>query len=126
MFLVCIGLIVALIVIFLIGRRFVTLDKVTMPKKDCGTCDGNNERCMNDCMLEASVKDIEYYDDEELDRYRGRKSSSYSDDEAEEFREVMITMREEEVAGWQRSLTLRGVSVPDQIKDEMMIIIGGM
>ena len=126
MFLVCIGLIVALIVIFLIGRRFVTLDKVIMPKKDCGTCDGNNERCMHDCILEASVKDIEYYDDEELDRYRGRQSSSYSDDEAEEFREVMITMREEEVAGWQRSLTLRGVSVPDQIKDEMMIIIGGM
>lgn len=120
------AVIVALIVMFVIGRRFVTLDKVIVPKKDCGTCDGNYERCMNDCMLEASVKDIEYYDDEELDRFRGRESSAYSDEEADEFRQVMMTMREDEVDGWQRSLTLRGVSVPDQIKDEMMIIIGGM
>lgn len=123
---VCLAVFVVLVIILVIGRRFAAHDGVIMPQKDCGTCDGDNARCMNECMLEASVKDIEYYGDEELDCYRGRASSDYSDDEAEEFREVMMTMREDEVEGWQRSLTLRGVNVPDQIKDEMMIIIGGM
>lgn len=91
---------------------------------DCSTCTGDNEKCEQECMLEAAVKEIEYYDDEELDSFAGKASDHYSDEEAETFRDVLYTMRQEEVAGWCRSLTLRGISLPDQIKDEVVMLIG--
>ena len=88
----------------------------------CSTCNGSNDKCEQDCMMEAATKDIEYYDDEELDRFRGRSSDSYGDDEVEQFSEVLYTMRQDEVAGWCRSLTLRGISLPDQLKDEVFML----
>jgi hypothetical protein len=33
-------------------------------------------------------------------------------------------MREDEVAGWVRSLQLRQVELPDELKDEVFLIIG--
>lgn len=94
-------------------------------KGDCSSCDGSDRRCMNDCMLEAAVTAPEYYDDEELDAYAGRRPDDYTDEEAEQFREVMLTMQQYEVAGWCRSLNRRGIAPPDQIKDEMMLLMGG-
>lgn len=89
----------------------------------CATCDGNNAKCEQECMMEAAIKEIEYFDDEELDAYKGRAADSYTDDEAEEFREVLYTMRPEEVKDWNRSLILRGVNLPNQLKDEVIMMI---
>ena len=76
-------------------------------------------------MMEAAVRDIEYFDDEELDAFRGRAADDYTDDEAEQFREVLYSMRQNEVAGWNRSLILREINVPNQIRDELIMLIGG-
>ena len=90
----------------------------------CDTCDGTDTRCKQVCMMEASVKPIEYFEDEELDSFAGRRSDGYTDEEAEQFEEVLTTLRPEEVAAWNRSLILRGISVPDQIKDELLMLLG--
>ena len=74
-------------------------------------------------MMEAAVKDIVYFDDEELDAFAGRRSDNYSDEEAEQFAEVLYTMRPDEVPEWNRSLILRGINIPDQIKDEFLMLI---
>ena len=74
-------------------------------------------------MLEAAVRDVEYYDDEELDKYRGRDSADYTDNEAEEFAEVFYTMRPSDVQGWNRSLILRQINLPNQLKDEVIMVI---
>ncbi|MBQ8520369.1 MAG: phospholipase [Bacteroides sp.] len=87
-------------------------------------CCGQHEVCEKDSLLAAVSKRIEYYDDEELDRFRGRASDDYTDEEVEEFREVMFTCKDEEVAGWCRSLQLRGIELPDELKDELFLIIG--
>ena len=91
----------------------------------CATCNGEDERCEQECMLEAAVKAIEYYDDEELDQYRGRPSDGYTDSEAEEFADVLYTMKPEEVKGWNRSLILRQINLPNQLKDEVIMMIKG-
>ena len=88
------------------------------------TCCGQHEVCEKESLLAAVGKEIEYYNDEELDSYRGRSSDDYTEDEAEEFREVLYTMKETEVAGWVRSLQLRAVELPDQVKDEVFLIVG--
>lgn len=87
-------------------------------------CCGQHEVCEKESLLAALSKQIEYYNDEELDRFRGRSSDSFSYDETEEFREILYTMRSDEVAGWVRSLQLRGVEVPDGVKDEVLMIVG--
>ncbi len=87
-------------------------------------CCGQHEVCEKDSLLAAVSKDIEYYEDEELDAYRGRSGMDYTEAEIEEFRHVMYTMREDEVAGWMRSLMLRDVMLPEEMKDEVLLIVG--
>jgi len=87
-------------------------------------CCGQHETCEKESLLAAISKEIEYYNDEELDRYRGTPSDGYTEEAVEEFREVLYTMREDEVAGWVRSLQLRAVELPAQLKDEVFMIVG--
>ena len=99
-------------------------DKVTMPASNsCATCNGNDMKCEQECMMEASTKEIDYYEDEELDIFKGRASSEYTEEEVSQFAEVLYTMRPDEVKGWSRSLVLRGINLPDQLKDEMIMIM---
>ena len=58
----------------------------------CNTCNGENSKCEQECMMEAATKEIEYYDDEDLDRFAGRDADAYTDEEVEEFSEVLYTM----------------------------------
>lgn len=87
-------------------------------------CCGQHEVCEKESLLAAVSKEIEYYDDEELDRFQGRESDRYTAEEVEEFEEVFTTLRSEEVAGWVRSLQLRGINLPDELKDEVILVVG--
>ena len=75
--------------------------------RDAGCC-GQHAVCERDSLLAAVSSRVEYYDDEE----------------AEEFRSVLYTMRDDDVPGWCRSLQLRGIELPDQLRDEVVLIVG--
>ena len=90
----------------------------------CATCNGENDKCEQECMMEAATKPIEYFDDEELDAFKGRPSDSYTDEEVEQFSYVLNTMPQEEIRDWCRSLHLRGIEIPDQLKDEVYMMMG--
>ena len=92
-------------------------------KATCSTCNGENQKCEQECMMEAATKPVEYFDDEELDTFRGRPSDQYTDTEVEQFADVLYTMRQDEVPAWCRSLNLRGVHLPDQLKDEVVMMM---
>ena len=115
----------------LVGRETDTTERLSTPlptREEPGEglpgeslwCCGQHEVCEKD-LLRAAAEEIEYYEDEELDRFRGRQS--YSEEEVEEFREVLYTMRPDEVAGWLHSLELRRVDLPGELKDEVLLII---
>ena len=87
-------------------------------------CCGQHEVCEKESLLAAVSKKIEYYDDEELDKYIGTAADRYTPEQEEEFRDVFYTMQSEDVAGWVRSLQLRGIALPDNIKDEVFLIVG--
>lgn len=87
-------------------------------------CCGQHQICEKESLLAAVSKQIEYYDDEELDRFKGRPSDGYSGEEIEEFRDILYSMQEVDVAGWSRSLQLRGIELPDELKDELFLIVG--
>lgn len=66
--------------------------------------------------------EIIYYDDEELDRFRGRDADSYSPEEIEEFRDVLMTLIPSDVPGWAQSITLREINLPTEVRDELLMI----
>lgn len=87
-------------------------------------CCGQHEVCPSDSLLAGVSKDIEYYEDEDLDAFKGREADDYTADEVERFEDVLNTMREDEVAGWIRSLQLRGINLPTEVRDEALLIVG--
>jgi hypothetical protein len=79
--------------------------------------------CEKDELLRAAVNPIEYYDDEELDAYKGIPSDAYNEEQEAEFRYVFETMWSSDVAGWVHSLQLRGIELPDGLKDEVLMMM---
>ncbi len=64
-----------------------------------------------------------YFDDEELDRFKGMKTEEYTDADIEEFRQVLYTMREEEVENWAHCIETRGIELPHQIREEILMML---
>lgn len=93
---------------------------VSQPEEEC--C-GMHITCERDSLLASVSPEIVYYDDEELDVYAGKSPADYSDEEIEQFRDILLTTRPEDIAGWGRSLQLRGISLPDAVRDELIMIV---
>jgi len=129
-----IGFIVFLLIVILIEqvRRKVTkkeLDivepepKVHNHSQEGSICCGAHEVCEKDFLKADFNNGIEYYDDEELDIYKGKSSEKYTENEVEEFREILYTMQADDVKGWLKSLQLREIELPDRLKDEAFMFI---
>jgi len=91
-----------------------------------GTCCGQHSICEKDSLMNIFVEKIDYFDDEELDHYKGRLSEGYSDIEADQFREVFYTMQDNDKPKWVRSLLQREIEIPNQLKDEIFMIINDL
>lgn len=85
-------------------------------------CCGQHAVCEKELLMKAAAEPIDYFDDEELDRFQGRSASDYTDDEVEEFREVLYTTLTREVGDWLRSLQIRGIELPEILRDEALML----
>lgn len=70
--------------------------------------------------LPKSAEDL-YFDDEELDRFQGKKPSDYTDEEIEEFRDVMMTVPADELGLWARCIGMRHLMLPEAVRDELLL-----
>ncbi len=86
-------------------------------------CCGQHAVCEKELLMASATQPIEYFDDEELDRFRGRAADAYSEAEEEEFREVFYTMFTREVPDWLNSLQLRGLELPEGLRDEVLLVV---
>lgn len=127
--LISIATLAALGLIVMVGTKLFSRngddEPIVVPASNCATCDGVNTKCEQMCQMEAATKPVEYFDDEELDTFKGRPSDAYDDDEVSMFAEVLETLRPEDVKPWNRSLVLRGINMPDQLKDEFIAFANG-
>ena len=64
-----------------------------------------------------------YYDDEELDRFAGRDASDYTDEETEEFRDVLLTLLPSDAPGWSVSLEKRRINLPADLVPELELML---
>lgn len=86
-----------------------------------GECCGQHLICEKTSLTPLDTH-IEYFDDEELDSLARRDPASYTDAETEALRDVLLTLRPEEVPAWTRSLQLRQIALPEAIRDEILLI----
>ena len=81
--------------------------------------------CPSEQLLAGECRqEIIYYDDEELDRYRGRDENGYTDEELEQWRDVLYTLRAEDLLGWGQSVKRRGLVMPTAIRTEFLHLAG--
>jgi hypothetical protein len=78
--------------------------------------------CERESLLNTENK-IEYYDDEELDSLRGLSPEQYSEEQMEQLSEVFYSLHEKDVSGWLRSLQMRGIELPLQLREEALLIV---
>lgn len=64
-----------------------------------------------------------YYDDEELDRFAGREATDYTDEETEEFRDVLLTLLPSDAPGWSVSLEKRRINLPADLIPELELLL---
>lgn len=87
------------------------------------SCCGMHIVCERDSLSTAASTEIVYYDDEELDIYADRPADEYTAEEAEQFRDILLTLLPEDIAGWARSLQLRHIALPAEVNDELLLIV---
>ena len=88
------------------------------PEIPAGECCGKHAVCEKQKLAEARMRSAQYFDDEDLDRFKGRSSDKYTDQEVEEFRYVLYTMQQNEVRDWMECLQAREIEIPDELKEE--------
>jgi hypothetical protein len=121
-----IAIFLSLIAVFVLLKKATEKDESPAAQNEVSTddsgCCGAHEVCEKDSLLNTQNK-FEYYDDEELDQFAGMKSEEYSETDIEEFCKVFYTMRESDVVGWLKSLQLRNIELPEQLRDEALLIV---
>lgn len=114
------ALILALTVSSLSPRKDNRKEEVEAPPADC--C-GAHEVCDKDTLIAHTHGEIIYFNDEELDDFKGKLPDQYSRQETEQFREVLTTMHPHEVSDWLRSLMSRGIKLPLEVREEALSIV---
>lgn len=87
-----------------------------------GECCGQHAVCERDLLLNQKPEII-YYDDEELDALSGISPDEYTEEQYHALEEVFYTLQEKDVAGWLKSLQLRNIILPNELRDEALLIV---
>ena len=90
---------------------------------DCDAdCCSTHEVCPSEMMLEGCNAEIVYFDDEELDAFKGRAADAYTPEEEEQFRDVLYTLLPADLLPWEQSMKKRGIILPSAIRNEFVML----
>ena len=87
-----------------------------------GECCGQHLVCERETLLQTNAQ-IEYYDDEELDALADIAPQNYTREQYKAIREVFESLDEKDVPGWCRSIQLRHIELPQDIREEALLIV---
>ena len=127
---ILIGSIVFLFLLLIIGtllaskfkRKEVQEEKAEPAREIPSECCGAHEVCEFDELFTKSTE-IVYFDDEELDRFQGKNSSDYSDEQIDEFRDILYTLHSKEINSWLKSIEIRSIQLPSILHPEARQLI---
>ena len=127
---VCLG--IAILVIFEIrarkaahssqSERPIANSEASDSRNEDDGCCGEHLVCERETLLQTNAEII-YYDDEELDALVGIAAEDYSQEQYQMIREVFETLKASDVPGWVRSIQLRNIQLPLDIREEALLIV---
>ncbi|MBR1878324.1 MAG: phospholipase [Paludibacteraceae bacterium] len=85
-------------------------------------CCGEHLVCERETLLQTNAEP-EYYDDEELDALAGIAPEAYTGSQHDAIAQVFNSLQESDVPGWCRSLQLRHIELPADIREEALLIV---
>ncbi|MBQ7631628.1 MAG: phospholipase [Paludibacteraceae bacterium] len=114
---------IVIVVLFEIRERQRAKHPQTTPtdSRPEGCC-GEHLVCERETLLQTNAE-VVYYDDEELDALAGVAPEDFTPDQEEAVREVFHSLQESDVPGWCRSLQLRNITLPPDIREEALLIV---
>lgn len=114
---------IAIVILFKVNRKKSKEAKIeeiqSTPASDC--C-GAHEVCEFD-QIKMDETRIEYYDDEELDIFQNIDEKEYSNEQIDQFREILYTLKTEEIRYWLLSIERRKINLPNILKDESRMLM---
>ena len=116
---------VALGLILLITTNIQRRNKTEEPEvyiEPEGECCGAHAVCENDTLLSAD-NTIVYFDDEELDVLTDISPENYSNEQLKLLSDVFFTLKESDVAGWLRSLQMRRIHLPVELREQALMVV---
>ena len=104
-----------------ISRRKKTVETEITINED-GECCGAHEVCDRESLLSAGAN-VEYFDDENLDALADVQPEKFTDDQLDQLSDVFYTLRESDVAAWLRSLQVRRIQLPLELREQALLIV---
>ena len=86
------------------------------------SCCGQHLVCERETLLQTIQQPV-YYDDEELDALADIPTEHLTESQAESIREVFHTLQATDITGWVRSLQMRHIALPDDVREEALLIV---
>ena len=121
---VCLG--IAVLVVFEIrarkAQKELNTDALQEPIAPDDGCCGEHLVCERETLLQTNAE-IVYYDDEDLDTLAGIAAEDYTEEQYQMIREVFETLKSSDVPGWVRSIQLRNIQLPLDIREEALLIV---
>lgn len=110
-----------------ISNLFSGKNKETEPENEepfniPGSCCGAHEVCEFEEMLQ-NPNEIIYFEDEELDRFQGVPANAYNDAQIDEFRDVLYTLKDDEIKIWLLSIERRKIQLPGILRQEALMMV---
>ena len=121
------AILISILIILIIGvtifvRRVNKVTPEQPPVEIADDCCGSHAVCERDSLL-SQTDQVIYFDDEELDSLRGIPYEEYTEAQITMLENVFYTLREQDVAGWIRSIQLRNIDLPEDIRDQALLIV---
>lgn len=99
-----------------------TKEQAQPQSADSSVCCGQHLVCERETLLNSSDQPV-YYDDEELDALAGIDPELFTEQQHQQIADIFSSLREEDVSGWCRSLQLRDIRLPQDIREEALLIV---
>lgn len=110
-----------------ISNKFFHKNKDSEPEEEdnfkvpTGCC-GAHEVCEFEEMLQNPFEII-YFEDEDLDRFKGVPANGYNDAQIDEFRDVLYTLKDDEIRIWLLSIERRQIQLPAILRQEALLMV---
>lgn len=100
------------------NREAPVVERNAIPDDCCGA----HAVCERDSLL-SKTEEIFYFDDEELDELAGIAADDFTEGQHKMIEDVFFTLREQDVAGWLRSVQLRNIELPEDIREQALLVV---